>query len=348
MPNTLRSFRDGASRVARAPAMLLGVWVLNLLMALPLTLMLHDAIAQHLGHSLRAEEVSRGFDVDWWEEFSARGGELVNSFGPGVIGFAAPLRNLSAMADGDLPSGPIFVVVAGWMLLWTFLAGGILDRYARNRPTRAAGFFGACGDWFGRMLRLEFVAGLAYLALFSWIHPLLFDRLYGWLTRDVGVERTAFLWRVLLYAIFVLLAAGIHIVVDVARVRAVVEDRRSIIGAYISGWRFIRQRPLPIIGLYACIAVALIVWLALYALVAPGAHVSGGWLWLALVIGQLYIIGRLWLKLQTQASLVALYQADFGRRFITEVKPAATPIWPESPPADTTDTPDTTGISRAR
>src|SRR5690349_2910191 len=105
MPNTLMSawtsFRDGASRVARAPALVLGVWMLNLLAAVPLTLLLHDAIAQHLGHSLRAEEVSRGFDVDWWEEFSTRGGDVVNSFGPGVIGFAAPLRNLSAMAEGE-------------------------------------------------------------------------------------------------------------------------------------------------------------------------------------------------------------------------------------------------------
>ena len=356
MPSRLSawgSFRDGASRVGRAPAMVMGVWLLNLLAAIPLTLMLHDAIAQHLDHSLRAEEVARGFDIDWWQEFEARAGEVGKSFGPGVIGFAAPLSNLSALADGELPSGPIFVAVAGWLLLWTFLSGGIIDRYARNRPTRAAGFFGACGDWFGRMLRLELIALAAYWILFSWIHPLLFDRFYGWMTHDLGVERRAFLWRVALYVVFALLAVAVRVVVDVARVRAVVEDRRSIIGAYVAGWRFIRQRPLPILGVYACIAAALVVWLAIYALVAPGARATGGWLWLALVIGQLYIIGRLWLKLQTQASLVALYQSDFGRRFTSDIAPAvstATPIWPESPPADPapTDTAEATEITPAR
>src|SRR5437870_3800814 len=31
----------------------------------------------------------------------------------------------------------------GAWLLWAFLSGGILDRYARRRPTRGRGFFGA-------------------------------------------------------------------------------------------------------------------------------------------------------------------------------------------------------------
>jgi hypothetical protein len=326
------SFREGGARVGRAPAIVVGVWVVNLLAAIPLTLLLRDAIATHLGPSLRAEQVARGFDIDWWEEFEMRADALGKSFGPAVIGFAAPLSNFSAIADADLPRRPIMIAVAGWLLLWTFLSGGVIDRYARNRPTRAAGFFGACGEWFGRMLRLDLFAGGAYLILFLWVHPLLFDRLYGWLTHDLPVERTAFLWRLALYTLFALLACAIHIVVDISRVRAVVEDRRSMIGACIAAWRFIRQRPLQVIGLYACIGVALAVWLTIYALVAPGAQVQGGWIWLALFVGQLYIVGRLWLKLQTQASLVAMYQDDFGRRFAAaQPVTAAAPIWPDSP-----------------
>jgi hypothetical protein len=333
-----RVFRDGGARVARAPAMLLGVWVLTLLAAIPLALMLHDAIATHLGSSLRAEDVARGFDVDWWEEFEAHADALGKSFGPEVIGFAAPLSHLSAIADGEWPRGPVFVAVAGWLLVWTFLSGGVIDRYARNRPTRAAGFFGECGNWFGRMVRLDLIAGALYLILFAWIQPLLFDRLYGWLTHDLPVERSAFLWRLLLYVIFGLLALAVHIVVDAARVRAVVEDRRSVIGAWLAGWRFVRQRPLQILAIYGWIGLALVLWLAIYAIVAPGASVQGRWVWAALLIGQIYIVGRLWLKLQIWASLVALYQADFGRRIVAETL-TVVPIWPESPSADATETP---------
>src|SRR5436189_4256852 len=35
-----------------------------------------------------------------------------------------------------------------WLVVWSFLGGGILDRYARNRATRGRGFFGACGAHF--------------------------------------------------------------------------------------------------------------------------------------------------------------------------------------------------------
>ena len=87
-------------------------------------------------------------------------------------------------------------------LLWLFLAGGILDRYARARPTRSHEFFTACGVYFVRFLRLAPFVALAYYVLFAVVHPLLFDEVYAELTRDVTVERTAFLIRLALYAVF--------------------------------------------------------------------------------------------------------------------------------------------------
>ena len=53
---------------------------------------------------------------------------------------------------------------AAYVILWIFLAGGILDRYARNRPTRAGGFFGRCGVFFFRFLRLGRAGAAGVLA----------------------------------------------------------------------------------------------------------------------------------------------------------------------------------------
>src|SRR4051812_11624214 len=53
---------------------------------------------------------------------------------------------------------------AGALLLWAFLSGGILDRYARRRATRAHGFFAACGAHCGAMLRLAAFILLAIAA----------------------------------------------------------------------------------------------------------------------------------------------------------------------------------------
>src|SRR3954462_11308656 len=67
---------------------------------------------------------------------------------------------LYAPSDADLRHG------VGALLISTFLFGGVLDRYARQRPTRARGFFAACGSHLGAMLRL----GIAILLVFAAFH----------------------------------------------------------------------------------------------------------------------------------------------------------------------------------
>ena len=84
---------------------------------------------------------------------------------------------------------------AAWLVLWSFLSGGVLDRYARMRPTRAPGFFAACGTHFWRFLRLGLLAWLVYWVLFTLVHPWLFDDVYPWATRDMTAERSAFAVR---------------------------------------------------------------------------------------------------------------------------------------------------------
>ena len=52
-----------------------------------------------------------------------------------------------------------------------------------QRPTRAHGFFSACGAYFFRFLRLGLVAGLAYwYALFP-VHGLIFGRMLRGIAR---------------------------------------------------------------------------------------------------------------------------------------------------------------------
>ena len=94
---------------------------------------------------------------------------------PSIVGFGAVLENL----DGFLDNRPMATTIAGataaWLVLWSFLSGGVLDRYARQRPTAAYGFFAACGTHFWRFLRIGAIAWLVYGVLFSLVHPLLFE-----------------------------------------------------------------------------------------------------------------------------------------------------------------------------
>jgi hypothetical protein len=321
----------GVCRRLGAPAILLGVFVVTLLIALPAGQMLEGDIAGSLGRSFDADQMAVGVNGEWWERFGQETSGLDSTFTPSVIGFAVVVDNLSRFIDnGSLPA-PVVGLVAASLLIWLFLVGGILDRYARRRPLRAQAFFGACGMFFFRFLRLAVIAAIGYGALFGLVHGWLFDRFYTWAVRDVTVERTAVLLRVGLYAVFLGLAAFWNIVMDYAKIRAVVEDRRSMLGAFLAGWRFVVGHPLKTGGLYLLNAVAFFVVLLLYARVAPGAEGSGWVVFAGFAAGQAYVLARLAVKLVFYASQISLFQQSLAHVGYTA---APELLWPESPAAE--------------
>ncbi len=58
-------------------------------------------LAGHLGGSLAAESAATGVNYDWWNEFLAQAAGVGQSFVPAIIGFAAVLKNLSGVADAE-------------------------------------------------------------------------------------------------------------------------------------------------------------------------------------------------------------------------------------------------------
>ncbi len=173
-----------------------------MLLALPLAVTLHAMLGEHLGASLAAQEAVAGVSYDWWNEFLAQAAGVGQSFVPAIIGFAAVMKNLSTVADAESLPVVIASAVTAQIVISMFLAGGVLDRLARDRVVGAGGFFSACGTYFWRFLRLGVAAAACYWALFAYVHPWLFDSVYPALTRDLTVERTAFVYRVALYIVF--------------------------------------------------------------------------------------------------------------------------------------------------
>lgn len=323
------AYREGLRRVTGAPWVWLGAWLATLLLAVPAALVVRDMIAGHLGASLVAERAAAGVDLDWWQEFRAQASGLGTTFVPAIIGGAAVAKNLSDLADNAPMETVVAGLVAAWLLVWSFLAGGILDRYARGRAVGAAGFFAACGTHAGRLLRLGALAFLAYYVLFAHVHRWLLDEgLYAAWTRDTAVERRAFVVRLLLYGVFFGLVALVNLVVDYARVRLVVEDRRSAVFALVSGARFVRRHAAGTVALYLLNTAGFLLLVALYALAAPGAGRTGWTLWLTALAGQVYVVARLGVKLGFYASQAAYFQGALAH---ADYVAAPLPEWPESP-----------------
>ena len=328
--SSLAAFREGVRRVNSAPLVFAGAVATTLLIALPLSIALRGMIAAHLGTSLTADSVAAGANYDWWQEFTSQAAGLGTTFVPAIIGFGAVLENLSNLLDNHEVAATIAGAATAWMVIWTFLSGGILDRYARQRPTRTHGFFSACGTHFWRFLRLGVLALAYYAWLFGPVHRWIFDSFFPWATRDLTVERTGFAIRLACYLVFGMLLIAGNLVFDFARVRIVVEDRRSAVGALLAGIRFVRRNR-GTLYLYLLNSTAFVLLALLYALASPGAPGAGLSMWLTLALGQMYIVGRHYVKLLFYASETAFFQGALAHAGYTAAPPV---VWPESPAAE--------------
>jgi hypothetical protein len=191
------------------------------------------------------------------------------------------------------------------IVFWLFLWGGVLDRLARARPVGSAAFFAACGVYLWRFLRLAVPLALLYWGVDFWLRP----------------------HPVAEFAALVLLL----IIADFAKVRAVVEDRRSMAGALLASSRFVRRHPVAVVAL--CVlnlgASSLVAELAqLRFTLETGLNLPA---WVHTFQNLLGMMLGLWTRLAFAASEIAYFQGQLAH---AEYTAAPLPIWPDSPAAE--------------
>jgi hypothetical protein len=172
-------------RIAAAPAILAGVYVVTLLAALPLALSLRDALQNHLGSSLAAGEAADGRELRLVAGVRQPGNghrHLVHADDHRLRYHA---RQHQRLLDGRAFSTPIVWGLGVYLAAWMFVTGGVLDRYARGRRVGAFAFFAACGTFFFRFVRLGIAAAVTYGFLFIYVHDWLFAKWYVNITRDI-------------------------------------------------------------------------------------------------------------------------------------------------------------------
>jgi hypothetical protein len=141
--------------------------------------------------------------------------------------------------------------------------------------------------------------------------------LAGWLferveqaTLDVTVERTVFLYTVLVAVVVAFLLTLVNMCFDYAKIITFKEDRRSMLIAALRGIGFVFSHPLKTMGLYYTLIALGAVLLGFYASIAPGANQSTttgvvG----AFLIGQLALVVKLMLRLWFYAGQMSFYEA---------------------------------------
>jgi len=257
--------RDGARRVNRAPALLGGA------------LCLIFAAAVQVALTRSQGDLRLAFDSVVW---------LAAGWITDIVAQPTDAALATKLHIGWTP-GAILGIAWIALLMWIFVSGGIIDRYARDRATHASGFFSASGVFFFRFLRLTVIQVAAYAIVLAVISQ--------------AIVASAIL-------------ALCSVVVDYAKVRAVVEDRRSAAGAIGAAIGFLRRNS-------AAAATLLALNYALYFVLAFALER------LALVA----IAATLWVRLLCWASEAALFQMKLAHAGYVA---RAEPVWPESPEAE--------------
>jgi hypothetical protein len=303
----LRSIAAGLGRTLGAPGMVLLIWMVGVVVALPAAVAMTSNLDDSFGGSLTADRMAGGFHMAWWWEHEAQADAFEKTFRPSIVGVGAMLDNLESWLTGELFARAAVLVALGlvYVLVWSFLLGGVLARFNGGDERMLA----AGGRYFFRFARLAILSAALY-----WLVYRLNRRLYVWViesTREATAESTVLGYSLVAFGVTALLLILIHVSFGYAKVAVVVDGRVSMLGAALRGIGFTLAHPLRTFALCLFFGVAGVLGLALYAWVAPGAGSStfGGLLY-AFLLGQLFLIGRLVLHLSLLGSQLELYRQE--------------------------------------
>lgn len=307
---------NGLAKVLGSPGLVLWLYIVNFVVALPFAVVMSGSIERSIGGSLVRENLRSGFDMGWFGEYDAQANGIETTFSPSVVGAGAFLDNLEHWLNGSLFEEHAGVVGAGvlYALLWALFLGGILHRYTDGSGLfRLAEFFSQGGTFFFRFVRLAVLSGIFYYFIY---------RLSGWLfswietaTRDVTVEKTVLAY-VAAGSIFVaFLLTLVNMAFDYAKIATFRENRRSMVLAALKGFGFVLANLGRTMTLYYGLALVSLVLLGLYWLVAPGVgQATVPSLVFAFAVGQAYLVGKLVVRLTFYAGQMSLYESVTGGR----------------------------------
>ncbi len=325
MKTALHACAGGVWLAVRAPALFLVASVITIVAVVPFALVLGDRLRTALGNqppiNLDAEEI----DAEWWMEFRAQARGLEATFTPTIIGFAAPLDNLSALADGTPRPLALVAPVALYGLVWAFLWGGILPRFDRGHASGPRAFLRDARRHLPRFALIAAAAAMASLILYWTVHRVLFGPVYEWLVAPTTNERDAFLWRVALYLVFGAMLALVSLAADYARISCATGRAAGAGQALGAGAAFMRGHARAVMAAFVLTGLLFVGLLIVYGVVDRR---FGGWR--GVIVGQAYIMARLAIRLTNAASEVRLYQILTGFRgqassdFVNPGPPAAT------------------------
>ncbi len=205
--NIIGIFGHGVRETIRVWRAVIILWFANVIFALLAVLPLAFLIDNELGHSFLGNRV-RGFDFLWL-------GEAVYKF-----------RNLPPVMAGW------FLGVAGLFFITSvFLTGGVVGRLVERALVRPAGFFGDCGHFFWRFIRL-FLLSLPIYLIFLGLFSRVLSAALKPVSSSAATEWTPLIVSWLEFLVVLLVFSIFQMLFDYTKVRLAADDSRQVLRSF--------------------------------------------------------------------------------------------------------------------
>jgi hypothetical protein len=307
MRRVVSALAGGVGDVLRAPAVIALAGLVTLLSAAPFALVVGNQVREALADQPPIALGSGEIDGDWWSEFLVHARGLAATFTPAIIGFAAPLDNLSGVLDRTRRPAVLLVPVLIAMMAWSWLWGVALTRYHAGPGSLGRALAAGVSHW-PRFFAISAGAAALQIVLYLTIHPLLFGVVFDNMISGATSEPVAFAIRVGLYLVFGVMIVAVSLVADYSRAFDVVERPGTLMALPGAAVRFVREQATAVATLYLATGLLFVTLFAAFGIVDiyGGSRVGG---WRGIAIAQGYIFGRLVIRLTFGASELRLVKA---------------------------------------
>jgi hypothetical protein len=305
--NVIKGFK-ATRKTAR---MVLLLFIVNLGFSLILAVPMYHSLKESFGDSLVGEQMAKGFNMLWWEEYRDQSEGLEKTFTPSMIGKGAILNNLEGLILMTFFELPPVMLIFGliYIIFRTFLAGGILSIFNEAEPKFSLKrFFGDSGFYFFRFLLVMLVSWVLFFGVLGTLYRW-FSTIRNSVAQRSFSEITPFTLSLFFSALIFFLLLLVQMLFDYARIQIVVEKRINILEAIREGIRFVFRHPGSSLGVFYLLALVhtgvTLVYILLKSFVPQTT--SFGVL-TAFLIQQFFIFAIIWIRCWLYASELELYK----------------------------------------
>jgi hypothetical protein len=265
----------------RRQGILWWVFVVNLACGAMGTISAAMVLHRALHHSLASQELSKGFDLNIFFEMIR-------------------LPDISLMHA----AGSSYLFACLFLLFMLFVTGGILETYRQNRRLTTGEFFAASGAFFWRMVRLMLLSIIPFFIVAMIYQGL--DKASDKIGDKAIADQVGFYLSLVTIVVFLLLALVVRLWFDIAQVRAVAQNERSMWRNLWKSWRITWHDFGKLYLAYFCIAFA--AWAALFVGLLIWAHLPPTATPVTFIILELIMLAQVATRLWQMASAMTFYQ----------------------------------------